>query len=512
MNLLKALAAVGSMTFVSRILGFVRDTLIARVFGAGVYTDAFFVAFKIPNLLRRLFAEGAFSQAFVPVLAEYKNRRGHEATQDLVSKVATLLGLVLMLVTALGMLAAPLIAYISAPGWAHSEPESLALTIDMLRVIFPYILLISLVSLAGGVLNTYSRFSVPAFTPVWLNLAFIIAALFFAPYFDPPIMVLAWAVFAGGLLQLGFQLPFLCKIGMLPRVRLDLHDEGVWRILRLMGPAVFGVSIAQLSLLINTIFASFLESGSVSWLYYADRLMEFPTGLLGVALGTILLPSLSKSVADKAEHEYSSLLDWGLRLTLMLALPAAVALAVLSVPLVTSLFHYGAFAEHDVWMTREALMAYSLGLLGLILVKVLAPAFYARQNVKTPVKIALFTLLATQLMNLLFVGWLHHAGLALAIGLGACINASLLYYYLRRAGTYQPLPGWAGFLLRVLLALILMGLALWFAAGSSASWLHADLWHKLLKLSGLVALGVLVYFGSLWVLGLRIHDFIKRAA
>ncbi len=512
MNLLKALAAVGSMTFVSRILGFVRDTLIARVFGAGVYTDAFFVAFKIPNLLRRLFAEGAFSQAFVPVLAEYKNRRGHEATQDLVSKVATLLGLVLMLVTALGMLAAPLIAYISAPGWVHSEPESLALTIDMLRVIFPYILLISLVSLAGGVLNTYSRFSVPAFTPVWLNLAFIIAALFFAPYFDPPIMVLAWAVFAGGLLQLGFQLPFLCKIGMLPRLRLDLHDEGVWRILRLMGPAVFGVSIAQLSLLINTIFASFLESGSVSWLYYADRLMEFPTGLLGVALGTILLPSLSKSVADKAEHEYSSLLDWGLRLTLMLALPAAVALAVLSVPLVTSLFHYGAFAEHDVWMTREALMAYSLGLLGLILVKVLAPAFYARQNVKTPVKIALFTLLATQLMNLLFVGWLHHAGLALAIGLGACINASLLYYYLRRAGTYQPLPGWAGFLLRVLLALILMGLALWFAAGTSASWLHADLWHKLLKLSGLVALGVLVYFGSLWVLGLRIHDFIKRAA
>ncbi|WP_025870341.1 murein biosynthesis integral membrane protein MurJ [Methylobacillus glycogenes] len=512
MNLLKALAAVGSMTFVSRILGFVRDTLIARVFGAGVYTDAFFVAFKIPNLLRRLFAEGAFSQAFVPVLAEYKNRRGHEATQDLVSKVATLLGLVLMLVTALGMLAAPLIAYISAPGWAHSEPESLALTIDMLRVIFPYILLISLVSLAGGVLNTYSRFSVPAFTPVWLNLAFIIAALFFAPYFDPPIMVLAWAVFAGGLLQLGFQLPFLCKIGMLPRLRLDLHDEGVWRILRLMGPAVFGVSIAQLSLLINTIFASFLESGSVSWLYYADRLMEFPTGLLGVALGTILLPSLSKSVADKAEHEYSSLLDWGLRLTLMLALPAAVALAVLSVPLVTSLFHYGAFAEHDVWMTRQALMAYSLGLLGLILVKVLAPAFYARQNVKTPVKIALFTLLATQLMNLLFVGWLHHAGLALAIGLGACINASLLYYYLRRAGTYQPLPGWAAFLLRVLLALILMGLALWFAAGTSASWLHADLWHKLLKLSGLVALGVLVYFGSLWVLGLRIHDFIKRAA
>ncbi|MPS49901.1 murein biosynthesis integral membrane protein MurJ [Methylobacillus sp.] len=511
MNLLKALAAVGSMTFVSRVLGFVRDTLIARVFGAGIYTDAFFVAFKIPNLLRRLFAEGAFSQAFVPVLAEYKNRRGHDETYGLVSKVATLLGLVLMGVTLLGMLAAPVVAYISAPGWAQREPETFALTIDMLRIIFPYILLISLVSLAGGVLNTYSRFSVPAFTPVWLNIAFIVAALFFAPYFDPPVMVLAWAVFAGGVLQLVFQLPFLRKIGMLPKLHFDFRDEGVWRILRLMGPAVFGVSIAQLSLLINTIFASFLESGSVSWLYYADRLMEFPTGLLGVALGTILLPSLSKSVADKAEHEYSSLLDWGLRLTLMLALPAAVALAVLSVPLVTSLFHYGAFTEHDVWMTRQALIAYSLGLLGLILVKVLAPGFYARQNVKTPVKIAVVTLIATQLMNLAFVGIFHHAGLALAIGLGACINAGLLYYKLRKNGIYQPQPGWLRFMARVAVALLAMGAALWVGAGDSEYWLHATLWAKLAYLLGLVSLGAAVYFAALWVMGLRIRDFIKRS-
>ncbi|MCB5190408.1 murein biosynthesis integral membrane protein MurJ [Methylobacillus arboreus] len=512
MNLLKALAAVGSMTFISRVLGFVRDTLIARVFGAGIYTDAFFVAFKIPNLLRRLFAEGAFSQAFVPVLAEYKNRRGPEATQDLISNVATFLGVVLMAVTIIGMLAAPVIAYVSAPGWAHSEPETFALTVDMLRIIFPYILLISLVSLAGGVLNTYSKFSVPAFTPVWLNIAFIIAALCFAPYFDPPIMVLAWAVFAGGLLQLGFQLPFLRRIGMLPKLRFDFHDEGVWRILRLMGPAVFGVSIAQLSLLINTIFASFLESGSVSWLYYADRLMEFPTGLLGVALGTILLPSLAKSVADKAEHEYSALLDWGLRLTLILALPAAVALAVLSVPLVTSLFHYGAFTEHDVWMTRQALVAYSLGLLGLILVKVLAPAFYARQNIKTPVKIAVATLIATQFMNLAFVGIFQHAGLALAIGLGACINASLLYYHLRKNGTYQPQPGWLGFIARVVVALLAMAAALWFGAGDSADWLQATLWSKLLHLLGLVVLGIAVYFAGLWLMGVRIRDFIKRSA
>jgi len=511
MNLLKALAAVGSMTFVSRILGFVRDTLIARVFGAGIYTDAFFVAFKIPNLLRRLFAEGAFSQAFVPVLAEYKNRRGHDDTYDLISKVATLLGFVLMGVTLLGMLAAPVIAYVSAPGWAHSEPESFALTIDMLRIIFPYILLISLVSLAGGVLNTYSKFSVPAFTPVWLNIAFIIAALFFAPYFDPPIMVLAWAVFAGGVLQLAFQLPFLRKIGMLPRVRFDFRDEGVWRILRLMGPAVFGVSIAQLSLLINTIFASFLATGSVSWLYYADRLMEFPTGLLGVALGTILLPSLSKSVADKAEQEYSALLDWGLRLTLILALPSAVALAVLSVPLVTSLFHYGAFTEHDVWMTRQALIAYSLGLLGLILVKVLAPGFYARQNIKTPVKIAVVTLIATQLMNLAFVGIFQHAGLALAIGLGACINAGLLYYNLRKSAIYQPQPGWLGFIARVVVALLVMGVVLWWGAGDSAYWLQATLWQKLVYLIGLVSLGVVVYFAALWLMGLRVRDFIKRS-
>src|SRR5690606_17971971 len=321
------------------------------------------------------------------------------------------------------------------------DPVKFGLTVDLLRIVFPYILFISLVSLAGGVLNTFGKFTVPAFTPVWLNVSFIVATLAFSEGFSPPVKVLAWAVFIGGSLQLVFQIPFLVKIGMLPRFSLNLRDEGVWRILRLMGPAVFGVSIAQISLLINTIFASFLITGSVSWLYYADRLMEFPTGLLGVALGTVLLPSLSKSFADRDEGEYSDLMDWGLRLTFMLALPAAAALAVLAVPLVTSLFHYGAFSTHDVWMTRQALMAYSLGLLGLILVKVLAPAFYSRQNVKTPVKIALFTLVATQLMNLAFIGPLRHTGLALAIGLGACINAALLYFHLRKAGVYRPRPG-----------------------------------------------------------------------
>ncbi len=510
MNLLKALATVGSMTLMSRVLGFVRDTLVARVFGAGIYTDAFFVAFKLPNLLRRLFAEGAFSQAFVPVLAEYKERRGHDATKVLVDHVATWLFLALIVVTLLGILAAPAVVYLSAPGF-RAEPDKFALTVDMLRVTFPYILLISLVSLAGGVLNTYSRFSVPAFTPVLLNLSFILGALFLAPYFDPPAMVLAWAVLMGGVLQLALQVPFLKKIGMLPKFSLNAHDEGVSRILRLMGPAVFGVSIAQLSLLINTIFASFLATGSVSWLYYADRLMEFPTGMLGVALGTILLPSLAKSYADKTDGEYSSLMDWGLRLTFLLALPAAVALAVLAVPLVCGLFHYGQFNAHDVLMTRQALMAYSLGLLGLIMVKVLAPGFYARQNIKTPVKIALVTLFATQVMNLAFVWKLQHAGLALAIGLGACINAGLLYYHLRRADIYRPRPGWSVFTLKLVLAVSVMALVLMLLAGSNEAWLHYPAREKLVRLLVLVVAGASTYFATLWLLGFRAADFVKRA-
>src|SRR5882724_4174053 len=311
MNLLKALATVSSMTLLSRILGFVRDAVIARTFGAGLYTDAFFVAFRLPNLLRRLFAEGAFSQAFVPILGEYRNTRTQDETRALVDHVATLLALALIVVSALGVVAAPWIIYFTAPGFAAS-PDKFQVTVELLRITFPYILFISLTSLAGGILNTWSRFSVPAFTPTLLNVSFIVSALWLAPYFDPPVLALAWAVFAGGLLQLGFQLPFLAKIGMLPRLRFDPKDPGVWRILKLMGPAVFGVSIGQISLLINTIFASFLVTGSVSWLYYADRLMEFPTGLLGVALGTILLPSLTRSFADKTGDEYSKLLDWGL--------------------------------------------------------------------------------------------------------------------------------------------------------------------------------------------------------
>ncbi|GAO37788.1 membrane protein [Sulfuricella sp. T08] len=513
MNLLKALAAVGSMTLISRILGFLRDTIIARVFGAGLYSDAFFVAFKIPNLLRRLFAEGAFSQAFVPILAEYKSKRGHDATRDLVDHVATLLALILLVVSVIGVLAAPVLIYISAPGFA-AVPSKFDLTVALLRLTFPYIFFISLVSLAGGVLNTYSKFSVPAFTPVLLNLSFIVCALWLAPYFDPPVLVLGVAVLLGGLLQLGFQLPYLARLGLMPRFRLKLNDEGVWRILKQMGPAVFGVSISQISLLINTIFASFLVTGSVSWLYYADRLMEFPTGILGVALGTILLPSLAKHYADASTVEYSRLLDWGLRLTLMLALPAALALAILAVPLISTLFFYGKFTLTDLWMTREALLAYSLGLLGLIMVKVLAPGFYARQNIRTPVKIALFTLFSTQMMNIVFVFVLElkHAGLALSIGLGACLNAGLLYYHLRQHDIYHPQPGWLKFFLQVAAALAVMGGVLWFAMGVEDAWLKGGIVSRVVHLSWTVVAGAAAYFAALTLFGVRIKDFIRHGA
>jgi putative peptidoglycan lipid II flippase len=511
MNLLKALAAVSSMTLVSRILGFVRDTVVARAFGAGFATDAFFVAFKIPNLLRRLFAEGAFAQAFVPILAEYKNRRGEADTRLLVDHVAGLLTLALAVVTIAGVLLAPQIIFVTAPGFA-ATPDKFTLTVDLLRITFPYIFFISLVSLAGGILNTYSRFSVPAVTPALLNLSFIGFALWAAPYFDPPVKALAWAVFCGGAAQLAFQVPFLLRLNFLPRFKLDFKDAGVWRVVRQMGPAVFGVSISQVSLLINIIFASFLVSGSVSWLYYADRLMEFPTGLLGVALGTILLPSLSRHYADQSPDEYSRLLDWGLRLTLMLALPAAAALAVLAVPLITTLFHYGQFSAHDVMMTRNALVAYSIGLLGLILVKVLAPGFYARQNIRTPVKIAIVALAATQAMNFAFIGFLQHAGLALAIGLGACLNAGLLYFKLRQFNIYTPLPGWTQFALKVVTAIALMSACLWFAAGSDATWLAGSGFAKVSRLTGVVLVGTATYFAALWLLGFRPRDFMLRAA
>lgn len=511
MNLLKALVTVSGMTLLSRVLGFVRDYVIARAFGAGLMTDAFFVAFKLPNLLRRLFAEGAFSQAFVPILGEYKNRRGNEETKRLVDHVATLLSLTLVLVTVVGMLAAPYVVYVSAPGFA-ADADKFALTVELTRITFPYIFFMSLVALAGGILNTWSRFAIPAFTPVLLNLTFIVVALFAAPWFTPPVLALGWAVFVGGALQLAFQIPHLKRIDMLPRFSLNWKDEGVRRILKLMAPAVLGVSIAQISLLINTVFASFLDTGSVSWLYYADRLMEFPSGMLGAALGTILLPSLAKCHASERHDEYAKLLDWGLRLTLLLAAPAALALAILAVPLISTLFHHGAFSTNDVFMTRDALVAYSVGLLGLILVKVLAPGFYARQNIRTPVKIALVTLTTTQLLNLALIGWLRHAGLALSIGLAACLNAALLYRGLRQHGIYQPQPGWPAFSAKLAAAMLVMGGVLWLSMGNEVDWTRWSMTERVVRLVVVVVAGAVAYFAALWLTGFRLADFRRRAS
>ncbi|MDR2031658.1 MAG: murein biosynthesis integral membrane protein MurJ [Azoarcus sp.] len=510
MNLLHALATVSGMTLLSRVCGFVRDFLFARLFGAGMMTDAFVLAFKLPNLLRRLFAEGAFSQAYVPILAEYKNRQGPEAAHALVDRVATLLALATALVALLGVVGAPLIVQVMAPGF-RADAEKFALTVELARITSPYIFFIALVSLAAGILNTWNRFLVPAFTPVLLNLSIIGTALFVAPYFEPPVLALAWGVFLGGALQLLLQVRPLACIGMLPRPKFDPAYPGVRRILVLMGPAVLGVSVSQLSIVINNIIASYLATGSLSWLFYADRLMEFPNGLLGAALGTILLPSLAKLHVDARREEFSALLDWGLRLTLLLTLPATLALAILAVPLISTLFQYGAFKADDVFHTRDALLAYSVGLTGMILVKVLAPSFYARQDIRTPVKIALIALIATQLMNLVFVRPFAHAGLALSIGLAACLNAALLYLVLRRRGIHAPRPGWGRFMLQIFAALTVMGATLYFGAGEAATWLARDAPARVLWLAIIVTGGAASYFAVLFILGLRPRDFRRRA-
>ncbi|WP_417027436.1 murein biosynthesis integral membrane protein MurJ [Citrobacter sp.] len=511
MNLLKSLAAVSSMTMFSRVLGFARDAIVARIFGAGIATDAFFVAFKLPNLLRRIFAEGAFSQAFVPILAEYKSKQGEDATRVFVAYVSGLLTLALAVVTVAGMLAAPWVIMVTAPGFADTA-DKFTLTTQLLRITFPYILLISLASLAGAILNTWNRFSIPAFAPTFLNISMIGFALFAAPYFHPPVLALAWAVTVGGVLQLVYQLPHLKKIGMLVLPRVNFRDEGAMRVVKQMGPAILGVSVSQISLIINTIFASFLASGSVSWMYYADRLMEFPSGVLGVALGTILLPSLSKSFSSGNHDEYCRLMDWGLRLCFLLALPSAVALGILAKPLTVSLFQYGKFTAFDAAMTQRALVAYSVGLIGIIVVKVLAPGFYSRQDIKTPVKIAIVTLILTQVMNLAFIGPLKHAGLSLSIGLAACLNASLLYWQLRKQKIFTPQPGWAWFLTRLLISVLVMSAALVGMLYMMPDWSQGTMVWRVMRLMAVVVVGIVAYFAALAVLGFKVKEFVRRTA
>ena len=497
------------MTLASRITGFIRDTLLAILFGAGFAMDAFVVAFRIPNLLRRLFAEGAFSQAFVPVLGQHRGQHGDAATRELAGKVLAVLAVVLFITTVVGIVAAPAIVYLTASGFA-ADAEKFGLTVTMLRICFPYILFVSLVSFSAGLLNTYGAFKAPAFTPVLLNLSFIAFALLVAPRLERPILALAWAVFFGGLAQLAFQVPFLSHIGMLPRPKWAPHDEGVMRVLKLMAPAALGVSVAQLSLIINTAIASHLGDGSVSWLYFADRLMEFPSAMLGVALGTVILPALVRHHAAADTAAYSRLVDWGLRLTLLFALPAALALAMLAVPLIATLFWHGEFTRNDVIMTRHALIAYAVGLAGIILVKVLAPGFYAKQNIRTPVRVAIATLVITQLLNAAFVPWLRHAGLALAISVGACFNAAWLWFLMHRSGGYRAEPGWGAFLLKLAVALYLMGGALWYSMGSEASWFEIAAGARAAKLAWVIAAGTAAYFASLAVMGFRPRDFSRH--
>jgi putative peptidoglycan lipid II flippase len=518
MNLLKAASTVSLLTLASRITGLARELLVAATFGASAATDAFNVAFRIPNLLRRLFAEGAFSQAFVPILAGTRAREGDEVTRLLIDAVATVLAWALLVTCALGIVAAPIIVWLMASGLARFDDA-----VVMTRWMFPYIGCMSMVALAAGVLNTWKRFAIPAATPVLLNLAVIAAAWWGVPLFKswgiPTIHALAAGVMVGGVLQLALQVPALARIGCLPRiglapsaVRRAWNHPGVGRVLKQMAPALVGVSVAQISLVINTQIASHVGVGAVSWLTFADRLMEFPTALLGVALGVVLLPQLSASLANEDKAHYSGLLDWGLRLVVLLALPCAAALLVFPEPLVAVLYHYGAFTARDVAQTVAALRGYGVGLIGLVAVKVLAPGFYARQDIRTPVKIALAVLLATQAMNVVFVPWLGHAGLALSIGIGALVNATCLFIGLRRAGAYVPSPGWPGFLARVSLATAaLTSVLAWLAwrvdwIGLAAHWG----WRIGLMAAALIGVASL-YFALLALAGLRPRQFMRNS-
>ena len=515
MNFLKTFFSVSGFTLLSRVTGLIRELLVAKAFGASGLTDAFFVAFRIPNLLRRLFAEGAFSQAFVPILAEYSSKKDKAETKQLIDKVATALAWTLILVCVLGIVFSNYVVYAIATG-LDGNAEIFEVSVLMTQIMFPYIFFMSMVALAGGILNTNREFRIPAFTPVLLNISFIIASIFVAPMLERPVLALAGAVFVGGVLQLGIQIPWLKKLGMLPRISLNIvgafKNPGVRRIIGQMIPAIFASSVAQVSLMINTNIASRLAHGSVSWISYADRLMEFPNALLGVALGTILLPSLSKAHASNDTEEYSSLLDWGLRMTLMLAMPAAVMLMTLPIPCTTTLFHYGRFSAVDVLMTSKSLIAYGVGLTGLVMIRVLAPAFYARQDIKTPVKIGIFTLIITQVLNFIFVPIFDHAGLSLSIGLAGCANALILYILLVRKGVYKPQKGWLFFFVRVVAALILLaGASLWIAGQFDWIGMKSTPFMRIGAMALVMIFCGVVYFGALFAMGFRTRDFLRRS-
>ncbi|HIE54215.1 MAG TPA: murein biosynthesis integral membrane protein MurJ, partial [Chromatiaceae bacterium] len=483
-SLFKSLTTVGGNTMLSRILGFVRDLVLARLFGADAATDAFFVAFKIPNFLRRLFGEGAFATAFVPVLTEYKEKRSFAELKGLVDHVAGTLGLVLLTVSLVGVVAAPLVVSLFAFGWVLDDAqEKLELAVSMLRLTFPYLFFISLTAFAGGILNAHNRFAVPASTPVLLNLCLIGSALWLSPHMREPVTALAWGVLIAGVVQFTFQLPFLKQLRLLPRPRPKANHEGVKRIMKLMLPALFAVSVVQINLLLDTVLASFLQTGSISWLYYSDRLMEFPQGVLGVALATVILPALSRNHAADDPRVFSETLDWGLRTTVIFGVPAAMGLVVLAGPMMATLFLSERFDLHDVAMARQSLMAYAAGLLAFILIKVLAPGYYARQDTTTPVRIGIIAMLVNMVFNLVLIFPLKHAGLALATSLSAFVNAALLYRGLRKAGVYRPSAQWPLLWVRVCLASAAMVAVLSVAVPALEYWSSMGVWERVAELT-----------------------------
>jgi putative peptidoglycan lipid II flippase len=482
-KLLRSGLIVSAMTMLSRVLGLARDVIFAHTIGAGAGADAFFVAFKIPNFLRRLFAEGAFSQAFVPVLSEYREKGSIEAV-------------------------------LFAPGF-WDQPEKFALTQEMLRITFPYLLLISLTGLAGAILNSYDRFAIPALTPVLLNLCLISAAVWLSPYFAEPAVAVAWGVLAAGAVQLAFQIPFLSRIHLLPTPKVDFKDAGVRRVLLLMAPAIFGVSVAQINLMLDTILASFLPTGSVSWLYYSDRLVELPLGIFAIAIATVILPTLSRQHVSEDETQFNATLDWALRWILLIALPASVALLIMAQPILTVLFEYGKTSATDILMASFSLQAYSVGLLAFMLIKVLAPAYFAQQDTKTPVKIGVIAMGLNMLLNVVLVIPFHflwqigHVGLALATALSAFVNAGLLYRGLRQADVYQPLRGWGRYVLRLFTANTIMVFVLLYASKSVDDWSLLGVWERVGTLVVICVLGLITYFLLLLILGVRLKE-LKR--
>jgi putative peptidoglycan lipid II flippase len=510
-GLLRSSAVVGIMTFLSRILGLVRDVIFARFIGAEAGADAFFVAFKIPNFLRRLFAEGAFAQAFVPVLSEYRSQGSMTAVKNLVDRVAGCLGLTLILVTAIAVAGAPLLTALFAPGFV-GQPEKYQMTSDMIRITFPYLLLISLTGFAGAILNSFDRFAVPAFTPVLLNVSLITAAIVVSPHFDVPVFALAWGVVAAGILQLVFQLPFLMRLGLLPSPKLDWQDSGVKKILALMAPAIFGVSVSQINLLLDTILASFLPTGSVSWLYYSDRLAELPLGVFGIAIATVILPGLSRQHASDSREKFSDTIDWAMRMILLIAVPASLALIVLAEPILMTLFHYGKTTALDISMSSWSLRAYALGLIAFMLIKVLAPGYFARQDMKTPVRIGIIAMIANMLLNFMFMYPLYvyfnmgHVGLALATSVSAFLNAGLLWRGLRREEVFLPRPGWLKYGLQLLLANLAMVMVVLVLLEYFQDW-QQWLWdERSMALAVICIAGAGAYFTVLLMAGIRLKD------